>query len=159
MSFVPSRPFPAEEAYAFAALGRGEQLIVWSLRAIALGHAECPALRRAYEVALGSSAEEAFTALFLAVRTLGLGATRKLRLHAPGCDCVSADERALVSLLASAQQALGEGDERALRAQMGELVAAPLQTTFLENLQAVASALEVNGYHLLVREQPARVLH
>ena len=47
----------------FHGLARSEQLTLWSLRAIARGHAERPALRRALEVGLGSSAEEAFTSL------------------------------------------------------------------------------------------------
>ncbi len=51
-------------------LARGEQLMLWSLRAVALGHADCPALQRSLEVVLGSSAEEAFTSLVVAVRTL-----------------------------------------------------------------------------------------
>jgi hypothetical protein len=158
MSLAYAAPFDdslsdTEDAYGFAALARGEQLIVWSLRAIALGHAECPALRRTFEVALGSSAEEAFAALFLAVRTLGWGATRKLRLHTPGCACVSADEREVVALLALAQEGV---DEASLRRRVAALVSPPLHETFIDNLQAVASALEVHGYPLPLRGAPTR---
>ena len=138
---------PAVDAQPrFHGLARGEQLTLWSLRAIALGHAECPALQRALQVALGSVAEEAFTSLFVAVRTLGWCARRRLRLHVPGCDCVSDDERRLLALFAAAQHALVDGDERDVRRQLDALIDPPLTEGLLMTLQTVASALEVNGF-------------
>ena len=129
-------------------LARGEQLMLWSLRAIALGHSDCPALRRTLEVALGSSAEEAFGALFVAVRTLGWCARRRLRLHVAGCDRVSGDERELLRLFAAAQQALLDGDEQEVRRRLRTLVEPPMTQGLLMTLQTVTSALEVNGYAL-----------
>lgn len=129
-------------------LGRGEQLILWSLRAIALGNAESPALRRAFEVALRSCAEEAFAALFLVVRLIGWGGRRRLRLQAPGCACVSDDETELLALFAEAQRTIEAADETALRRRLGELVETRLQACVLASLQTVACALEVNGYPL-----------
>ncbi len=145
----------------FQGLERGGQLTLWSLRAIALGHAECPALRRALQVALGSSAEEAFTSLFVAVRTLGWCARRRLRLHVPGCERVSEDERALLALFAAAQQALVDGDEREVRRRLETLVEPSVTEVLLMTLQTVTSALEVNGYALRVQPRPSgsRCLH
>ena len=148
----------------FRGLMRGEQLMLWSLRAVALGHSECPALRRAFHVALGSTAEEAFVALFVAVRTLGWCARGKLRLHVPGCDGVSGDERRLLGLFAGAQHALTDGDEGPVRRRLDAMIEPRLAEGLLSILQTVASALEVNGYSLPLRpdavELPTpRVLH
>ena len=145
----------------FRDLARGEQLMVWSLRAIALGHADCPALQRALQVALGSSAEEAFTALFVAVRTLGWCARRRLRLHVPGCDRVSEDERGLLALFSAAQTALVNGDEGEVRSRLEALIETSATAGLLMTLQTVTSALEVNGYSLPGRERATvrRQLH
>jgi hypothetical protein len=154
LAYAADTADPADAAPRFRSLARAEQLTLWSLRAIALGHAECPALRRALHVALGSSAEEAFTSLFVAVRTLGWCARRRLRLHVPGCDGVSDDERRLLALFAAAQHALADGDEGEVRRQLDALVEPPLTEGFLMTLQTVASALEVNGYTLPTHEEP-----
>ena len=143
---------PEEEAGSTAPtlqlrhLAPGEQLTLWSVRAIALGHAECPTLQRAFHVVLGSAAEEAFTALFLAVRTLGWCARRRLRLHAPGCENVSADERLLLELFAAARQAGVDGDEAWVRRRLHDLIEPRLMEGLLMALQEATSALEVNGY-------------
>lgn len=133
---------------SFEALERGEQLTLWSVRAIVFGHADCPALRRALQVALGSSAEEAFAALFVAVRLLGWCARRRLSVHAPGCDGVAEDERGLLDLFAAAHEALIEGDETAVRARLDDFVRPGSSEGLLMTLQTVASALELSGYPL-----------
>ncbi len=139
----------------FQDLARGEQLMLWSLRVIALGHADCPALQRALQVALGSSAEEAFTALFVAIRTLGWCARRRLRLHVPGCDCVGEDEASLLSLFAAAQHALVDGDEHEAFVRLEALIEPSATPGLLMTLQTVTSALEVNGYPLPGRASPS----
>lgn len=139
---------PGEPPPRFHALQRGEQLTLWCVRAIALDHAECPMLRRMLEGALGRGAEETFAALFTAVRTLGWCARRRFRLHAPGCDGVSADEAALLALFAEAQAALLDGDERAVRARLCGWVEPRLLEGLLATVQAVAGVLEVHGYTL-----------
>jgi hypothetical protein len=149
---LPIRVPDGLEPTRFHALQRSEQLTLWCVRAIALGHAECPVLRRALDGALGASAEEAFAALFTAVRTLGWCARRRFRLHAPGCDGVSEDEAALLALFAEAQAALAGGDERAVRARLQDWVEPRLLEGLLITVQAVAGALEVNGYTLPCRD-------
>ena len=145
---VTSQGRACEPPRRFARLERGEQLMLWSVRAIALGHAESPALQRVLQVSLGSAAQETFAAVFVAVRTLGWCARRRLRLHLPGCDGVSEDEIWLLELFGEAQQALVWGDERAVRRRLGEVVDAPTAEGLLMTLQAATSALEVNGYPL-----------
>ncbi len=147
----------------FRELARGEQLTLWSLRAIALGQTDCPTLQRALQVALGSSAEEVFTSLFVSVRTLGWCARRRLRLHAPGCERVSADEQSLLALFAAAQHALVSGDERHMRERLEMLIQPPMIEGLSMMLQTVTSALEVNGYplrgHRRVSVGDRRLLH
>ena len=103
-------------------------------------------------MALGSAAEEAFAALFTAVRMLGWCARRRFRLHVPGCDRVSEDEQTLLALFADAQHALSRGDERAVRARLRDLAEPQLIEGLLTTVQAVASVLEVNGYRLPCRD-------
>ena len=141
-----------EPVGGFQTLARGAQLMLWSFRAIAFGHADCPALQRTLQVALGSAAEEAFSALFVAVRMLGWCARRKLGLHAPGCDNVSPDERWLLTVFVAAQQGLADGDERDVRHRLDGLVDSQLVDSLLITLQSAASLLEVNGYSLSPRQ-------
>ena len=145
-------------------LWRGEQLILWSLRALALGHAEHPVLHDRLQAVLGASAAEMLGALFVAARLLGGAAARPLRLHAPGCDRVSEDERRLLDLFAEAQQALFDGDERRVRASLSRIVEPRLLEGLLMVLQAVTAPLEVGGYELprrtpADRPAPVRRLH
>ena len=143
-----------DPAGGFRQLARGEQLMLWGFRAIALGHTDCPALRRTLHGALGLAAEEAFAGLFVAVRMLGWCSRRRLGLHAPGCDGVSADERLLLELFAEAQQALIDGDEDEVRHRLGTLVDEQLVDSLLITLQSAACLLEVNGYDLRHRADP-----
>jgi hypothetical protein len=133
---------------AFHTLDRSEQLTLWCVRAIALGHGDCPALRRTLEGALGSAADEAFAALFAAVRTLGWCARRRFRLHVPGCDGVSEDEVALLALFAEAQRSLSLDDERAARSRLSAWVEPRLVNGLLATLVTVGGILEIAG-HLL----------
>jgi hypothetical protein len=132
----------------FAGLERAEQLIVWTLRTIAVGHGECAALRRMFCLAFGSGADDAFLGFFVAVRTLGWCGQRKLRLHVPGCLAVSPDERTILALFAETQASLIDGDETGVRQRLAQLVDSRATEAVLLSLQAVASALEASGYVL-----------
>jgi hypothetical protein len=147
----------------FARLERAEQLIVWTLRAIAIGHGDCPTLRRMFALTFGPEADDAFLGFFVTVRTLGWCGRRKLSLHAPGCMRVSADERAILALFTQTQAAMADGDETEVRLSLARLLDSGATEPVLLSLQAVAGALEVNGY-TLPRPRPApatrpRVLH
>ena len=150
---MPSAPphRPAAAAIAgedFAGLERAEQLIVWTLRAMAVGHGECPALQRMFGVAFGAGADEAFLGFFVAVRTLGWCGRRKLRVHVPGCMAISPDERAILGLFAEAQASLADGDETGVRQRLAGLVDSRAAEAVLLSLQTVAGALEAQGYAL-----------
>ncbi len=132
----------------FAHLTRSEQLIVWTLRTVAVGHGECPTVRQMFRLSFGASADDAFLGFFVAVRTLGWCGRRKLRLHVPGCMAVSPDERTILALFAEAQASLAEGDETAIRIRLAELVDSGAAEAVLLSLQTVAGALEAYGYAL-----------
>jgi len=138
-------PNPADD---FAQLARTEQLILWTLRSIAVGHGECATLRQMFAMTFGQGADDAFLGFFVTVRTLGWCGQRKLRLHVPGCMAVSPDERAILALFAEAQASLSDGDETGVRAHLSRLVDSRATEAMLLSLQTVASALEVGGHTL-----------
>lgn len=146
----PPRLYPWEQPAAddFARLTRAEQLIVWTLRTVAVGHGECPMVRRIFRQSFGAAADDAFLSFFIAVRTLGWCGRRKLRLHVPGCMAVSPDELAIVALFAEAQASLTVGDETEVRASLAHLVDSGAAEAVLLSLQTVAGALEACGYTL-----------
>jgi hypothetical protein len=152
MPVAPQSPRPLSwdmsSAEDFARLTRAEQLIVWTLRTIAVGHGECPMVRRLFRHSFGANADDAFLGFFIAVRTLGWCGRRKLRLHVPGCMAVSPDERAIVALFAEAQASLTVGDETEVRAHLARLVDSGAAEAVLLSLQTVAGALEACGYTL-----------
>jgi hypothetical protein len=146
----PPRPLPWDTSSAddFTRLTRPEQLIIWTLRTVAVGHGECPMVRRMFGHSFGAGADDAFMGFFIAVRTLGWCGRRKLRLHVPGCMAVSPDEREIVALFAEAQASLTEGDETEVRARLAHLVDSGAAEAVLLSLQTVAGALEACGYTL-----------
>src|ERR1700748_2953591 len=97
---------------------RPEHLLVWALRAIAVGHADCPAVRQAFNAACGSAGDMARMGYFLLVRQIGVTGKRRLTLHIPGSICLSPDERSIVAVVAAAQDAIRTGDESRLRAHL-----------------------------------------
>ncbi|MGC1302114.1 MAG: hypothetical protein WA840_07055 [Caulobacteraceae bacterium] len=147
------QPTGAAPADDFSGLERTEQLIVWTLRAIAIGHGECPTLRRMFGLTFGAGADDAFLGFFVTVRTLGWCGRRKLRLHVPGCMAVSPDERIILALFAEAQASLADGDESGVRARLAYLLDSRATEAVLLSLQTVASTLEASGC-ALPRPQP-----
>jgi hypothetical protein len=151
------RSSPSRERHDFASLARPEQLVVWSVRAIALGHADCPGLSRMFGLSLGHGAEDALLGFMVVVRTLGWCGRRRLRLHAPGCMHVSDDEHELLALFAAAQASLVNGDEDDLRNRLAALAEPGAHEALTLSLQAAAGALEVGGYRLdAARRKPPR---
>jgi hypothetical protein len=132
-------------------LRRPEHLLVWTLRAIAVGHADCPAVRQAFASACGDAGDQARMGFFLLVRQIGMAGRRRLRLHMPGCVCLSADERAIVAVVAAAQDALRTGQDERLRAHLRWLVEGEPPQTFLNVARSVAEALQATGHRLPLR--------
>ena len=144
-------------------LGYGQHLLLWAFRATAMGHADCPTLRKAFHSACAGLEDDALMALMIVVRTLGFCGRRKMRLHVPGCRCVSADERTILALFAAARASVEMGDEAEVLSELGDLVDPSLGQGLLLALQTVTSALETNGHAVMISETaghaPKRVLH
>jgi hypothetical protein len=129
-------------------LRRCEHLLVWALRVIAVGRADCPAVRQAFVSACGPAGDQARMGYFLLVRQIGMAGRRRLKLHMPGCARLSPDERAIVAVVAAAQDALRTGQDERLRAHLRWLVEGEPPDTFLNVARSVAAALRDNGQHL-----------
>ena len=143
---------PAPAAADVRHLLRGEHLVLLGLRALALGHAECPVLRRTFESLLGSDADDALAHMLTFVRVLAPAGARPVRLHAPGCCGVSADERRVLAALAAGQSSLHAADDSPLRDSLEALLGWPPSEACLFAAQAVGAALTLSGLELPLRE-------
>lgn len=153
VTFSPGpAPGPAPAAADVRQLFRGEHLVLLGFRALALGHAECPTLRRTFESLLGSDADDALAHMLTFVRVLGSAGARPVRLHAPGCCGVSADERRVLAAVAAGQSCLYALDEAPLRDSLEALLGSPPSEACLFAAQAVGAALTLSGLELPVRE-------
>ena len=167
MHLAPSDLRPDPTQADLRDLNRGEHLLLFAFRAMAVGQADCPTVRRTFVQGCGAQrggAEEAYMALFVLVQQIGRTARRRLRLHVPGCPCVSEDEQALLAVFAAAQESLRSGDEGDLRARFTALSDSPHAECFLLAVQLVARTLAVAGHRLPSRhtdplEPVSRVVH
>ncbi len=147
---------PAPPAGDVRDLFRGEHLILLGFRALAMGHGECPMLRRTFEGLLGSDADDALGHMLAFVRVVGSAGVRRVRLHPPGCCGVSLDERRVLAAVAAAQGSLYADGEAALREAMDDLLGLAAPESCLFAAQAVAAALSLSGLELPLRETPSR---
>ncbi len=129
-------------------LSRPEHLLVWALRAIAIGHDDCPILGQTFERACGPMGMQALGAYLVVVKTIGMIGRRRLRVHVPGCPCVSQDEKAIVGVISAAQASLADGDETLLRMRLQFLVESAPAESLIFAAQAVARILEMRGCRL-----------
>jgi len=132
-------------------LDRPEHLLVWALRAIAIGNADCPLLDKTFAAACGPLGAEALSAYVLLVRAISLSGRRRLRVHAPGCPCVSSDEVAVVGVVAAAQASMREGDETLLKMRLRFLVEGEANEAIVFAAQAIGRMLERRGHRLPLR--------
>jgi hypothetical protein len=147
---------PSAEVDTIEGLSRTEHLFVWALRAIAVGHAECPLLHQTFSAACGWRGDSALATYFVLVRYIGNTARRPLRLHAPGCASVSADEMAIVGVVAAAQASLSEADPTLLRMRLDFLLEEHGQEAGLNAARALAEIIADSGHVLPVRLQARR---
>ena len=134
-------------------LDPAEHLLVWSLRAMAVGHGDCPALSQTFERLCGPMGQAVLQAHFILVRLVGMSARRQLRVHAPGCPCVGADETAVVGLVAAAQDALRSGSDDLLRFRLGFLIEQSSVETVRTAAMGLAQVLNLSGRALPVRTE------
>jgi hypothetical protein len=129
-------------------LSRPEHLLVWTLRAVAVGRGDCPLIETTFNKACGPRGGQALTAYLALVRYIGLTGRRRLRVHVPGCPCVSTDEKAIVGVVAAAQDSLCGAGEGLLKMRLRFLVEGEPHAAFILAAQTVARALKANGQSL-----------
>jgi hypothetical protein len=132
-------------------LRRAEHLLIRTLRAIAIGHGDCPRLHQAFEAVCGPQGGHALMTWFTLVRMIGMTGRRRLRLNAPGCVCLSCDERAMLAVIAAAQDGLRTGETARLKAHLRWLVEGEPDPIFIHASNVVAEILEANGQRLPLR--------
>ncbi len=137
----------AAAAPALQALSRPEHLLVWALRVIAIGHEDCPVLVQTFDRTCGPLGLQALAAYHLVVCVIGMTGRRRLKVHVPGCPCVSADEQAIVAVVSAAPDSL-DGDEAALRAGLRTLIEQEPAEALVIAAQAVGRILQAQGLDL-----------
>ena len=141
----------SDEDRTLQALSRPEHLLVWALRAIAVGHGDCAVVARTFAHACGEMGAEALQSYVVLVQYIGMTGRRRLRVHVPGCPCVSADETSVVGVVAAAQHSLREGDDALLKMRLRFLLETEPKEIFLFAAQAVATVLDACGHTLPLR--------
>ena len=124
--------------------GAGHALLS-GLRAIAVGRAECPAVRRMFADLFGRSGNEALNVLFVFVRQLAFSSKRRLRVHLPGCSAISGDEMIFLSAI-SAAQCEGASAERGMGQWISRLAGrSDVAPTLAHTLKALGELLSESG--------------
>ena len=139
--------------HALTDLNAGERLLVWSLRTMAVGHSDCPLMEQTFGRLCGPMGPAVLQAHFILMKLIGMTARRPLRVHAPGCICLGADETAVVGVVAAAQAAL-TGDDGLLRLRIAFLARSESGETLRCAAMALARVLSLGGQTLPVRMEP-----
>lgn len=134
-------------------LDTGERLLVWSLRTMAVGHADCPLMEQTFGRLCGPMGPAVLQAHFILMKLIGMTSRRPLRVHAPGCICIGTDETAVVGVVAAAQAAL-TGDDALLRLRLDFLARSESGETLRCAALALARVLSLGGQTLSVRMEP-----
>jgi hypothetical protein len=141
-------PIPNPSGPLLHDLSRPEHLLVWSLRAIALGNEDCPIVVNTFRRICGREGDEALQAYCVFARYVSLIARQRLRVHVPCCPCVGRDELAVVAVIAAAQSSLNDLDEAPLRTRLCALVGRDPDEALLFVAQSIARLLASSGLSL-----------
>jgi hypothetical protein len=125
-----------------------EQLLVWALRAMAVGRADCPGLLRAFSDVCGRMGASALHAYFVLVKSIGMTSRRRLRVLHPNCPSFTFDERAIVGVVAAALESLHHADEAVMRTRLRFLVDGEPDPNTLFAARAVAQIFAASGHSL-----------
>ena len=136
-------------------LARPEHLLVWAMRAIAMGHEDCPILVRTFRHAGGRHGSQTLQAYAIFLKYLAASCKRRLQVHLPGCICVGADEACVLDIITAAQQSIHGLDETGLRATLCELTEAQPSESLVLMAQGVARLLDAGGVALPDRSPDA----
>jgi hypothetical protein len=125
-----------------------DRAVLWAMRSVAVGRADCPSLRRTFYDLYGPAADQILCGLLVMVRLLGARAAEGLRLHMPGSSAVSRDEVLILAALASGQD--GEPGEAGSAADAGlaQRIGGRLDSSLSSALRYVAELLSDRGRRL-----------
>lgn len=143
----------SDPADGLANLTRSEHLLVWALRAIALGREDCPVVVKTFRGCCGRRGDEVLQAYGIFVKYAAMTARKRLQVHAPGCPCVGHDELAVVAVLAAAQRAQDDADAQPLRERLEILTGRSADESLLQVACSIARLLEATGLRLPLRPE------
>jgi len=135
-------------------LTESEHLLLWALRAMAIGGGDCPALRHAFVRAGGPLGEEALACLFVAVKHLAFTGRRRLSVHVPGCRTISRDEQLLLQAFAAVPAVEADGWGGELCRRLAQIVGGPADPVLRRAVAAAGRLLPACGLQL-PRPEPA----
>jgi len=125
------------------ALDRPERLLLWGLRAIAIGRSECPGLAHAFFAAWGYRGGQVLGACYVLVKCIALSGRRRLSVHVPGCNAMTPDEAGVLKVIAAAQ--VPDGDDALLRSRLRRLVESEPEEALVSAVLDVGQALKESG--------------
>jgi hypothetical protein len=129
-------------------LTRPEHLLVWAMRAIALGHEDCPTVVQTFRRLCGANGDQTLQIYVIFIKYLAMTSRRRLQVHVPGCLCMGSDEAAALAIIAAGQRSLRSRDERGLRAALRDLTQARADESLVLVVQGVARLLDASGIAL-----------
>ncbi len=121
-----------------------DSLVVGALRRIAVGRADCPSLTRDLVLACGEDAREVMATLTVFLQVLAGGGPSRLNIGPPGRCVLTADERRLTALIASAQR----GHDAVFEGLLDGLARREARASAALVVRAVATALCAHGLRL-----------
>ena len=136
-------------------LGAADRLVLFGLRAVAFGHADCAAVREVHVGLLAQHADLTLNHLVAFVRVAAARSRRRLALHAPGCCRVCRDEHLVLHVVRMAQEVQVDLDETRLRRALFDLLDGPACEGLVMATQGYGCALAAAGLHVGVAAEPA----
>lgn len=126
-----------------------DRAVLWAMRSVAVGRADCPSLRRTFHDLYGPAADQILCGLLVMVRLLGARSAEGLRLHMPGSSAISRDEVLILAALAAVQEERPSGP-RASSADAGlaQLLGAAPGASLTAAFRYVAELLSERGRRL-----------
>jgi hypothetical protein len=125
-----------------------DRAVLWAMRSVAAGRADCPLLRRTFHDLYGPAADQILCGLLVMVRLLGARALAGVRLHMPGSSAVSRDELVILAVLAAAQDAGRRDGQAAVDAGLALLVGDRSDAGLAAAVGYVAELLSERGRRL-----------
>ena len=129
-------------------LTRAEHLLVWAMRAIALGNADCPIVVNTFRDACGRRGDEALQAYGVFIKYIAMIARQRLRVHVPGCACVGEDEIAVLNVISTAQTSLETRSDAPLRTHLIRVTGRNPDDALIFVAQSIANLLATSGINL-----------